>query len=266
MSFLIADPPLHRAKRDSPSASAASRLDLNVGAGDPHRVGFNGLPGGRPQNRPGPDVELRPVPRTGHFGSLYRPFRQRSPSMGARVAQGIEATVHTKQGNLLALHLDQFGLLVCQLVGRGHLDEMGHRSLLFSEFSTFGGNSVGGLGGLPLWRRTAASRGGAFARTPLAGRIRAGRSHTDGRSRTRDRQRGDGGRGRARGPCPGPSHRRAGGGAGMRSGEREEAGNARSSAIPPQGHLCPAVYSPRRAPASVDADSITARVRQTPVR
>jgi hypothetical protein len=38
----------------------------------------------------------------------------------------------------------------------------------------------------------------------------------------------------------------------MRSGEREAAGNARSSAIPPQGHVWPVVYSRRRAPASVD--------------
>jgi hypothetical protein len=50
--------------------------------------------------------------------------------MGAGVAQGIEATVDTKQSDLLALHFDQFGLLVFQLVGRGHLDELGHRSLL----------------------------------------------------------------------------------------------------------------------------------------
>jgi hypothetical protein len=44
MSFLIADPPLHRAKRASPSASAASHLDLNVGAGDPHRVALTACP------------------------------------------------------------------------------------------------------------------------------------------------------------------------------------------------------------------------------
>src|SRR5712692_2457127 len=65
---------------------------------------------------------------------------------------------------------------------------------------------------------------------------RTGRSHTDGRTRRRDGERGDGGRGggRARGPCPGPRYRRAGGGAGTRSGERGAAGSARSCAIPPQ--------------------------------
>ncbi len=52
---------------------------------------------------------------------------QRSPRAGAS-----EAPVHTKQGNLLALHLDKFGLVVCQLVGRGHLNELGQRSLLLS--------------------------------------------------------------------------------------------------------------------------------------
>src|SRR5712691_10041547 len=35
-----------------------------------------------------------------------------------------------EQGNFLALQLDQFGRLVCQLIRRGHLDELGHRSLL----------------------------------------------------------------------------------------------------------------------------------------
>ena len=117
-------------------------------------------------------------------------------------------------------------------------------------------------------RRTAASRGRACARTPLTSRIRTGRSRTDGRTRRRDGERGDGGRGggRARGPCSGPRYRRAGGGAGTRSGERGATGSARSCAIPPQGHVRPVVYSRRRAPASVDADSTTARAGQAHVR
>src|SRR6266436_5834957 len=90
-----------RSMRDCPSGSAASHLDLNVGAGDLHRVALDRLPSGRPQDGPGPDVELRPVPGTCHLGSLDRPFGQRPPSMGAGVAQGIEAPVHTKQDNLL---------------------------------------------------------------------------------------------------------------------------------------------------------------------
>src|SRR6266436_553377 len=119
-----------RSMRDCPSGSAASHLDLNVGAGDPHRVALDRLPSGRPEDGPGPDVELRPVPGTCHLAFLYRPLGQRPLSMGAGIAQGIEAPGHTKQGNLLALHLDQFGLLVCQFVSRGHLNELGHRSLL----------------------------------------------------------------------------------------------------------------------------------------
>jgi hypothetical protein len=77
---------------------------------------------------------------------------------------------------------------------------------------------------VPPWRRAAASRGRAFAHTPLASPIRTGRSRTDGRTRRRDGERGDGGR--ARGPCPGPRHRRAGGGAGTRSRERDATGSA----------------------------------------
>jgi hypothetical protein len=38
-------------------------------------------------------------------------------------------------------------------------------------------------------------------------------------------------------PAPGPGTVGRGGGAGMRSGERAAAGNARSCAIPPQGHV-----------------------------
>ncbi len=68
----------------------------------------------------------------------------RSPRAGA-----FEAPVHTKQGNLLALHLDKFGLLVCQLVGRGHLNGLGIdlSSYLLSTgylLSTVGGLSAGG--------------------------------------------------------------------------------------------------------------------------
>ena len=50
---------------------------------------------------------------------------------------------------LLALHLDKFGLLVCQLVGRGHLNGLGIdlSSYLLSTgylLSTVGGLSAGG--------------------------------------------------------------------------------------------------------------------------
>ena len=43
-------------KRNCPSGSAASPLDLNVSAGDPHRVARDCLPSGRPPASPGPDV------------------------------------------------------------------------------------------------------------------------------------------------------------------------------------------------------------------
>src|SRR5712691_3878689 len=34
---------------------------------------------------------------------------------------------HAQEGDLLAFHFDQLGLLVFQLIGRGHLHEFGHR-------------------------------------------------------------------------------------------------------------------------------------------
>ena len=43
-------------KRNCPSGSAASPLDLNVSAGDPHRVARDCLPSGRPPASLGPDV------------------------------------------------------------------------------------------------------------------------------------------------------------------------------------------------------------------
>jgi hypothetical protein len=55
-----------------------------------------------------------------HEGIQLTRAHQRSPRPGA-----FEAPVHTQQGTLLALHLDQF-------VGRGHFNELGHRSLLLS--------------------------------------------------------------------------------------------------------------------------------------
>jgi len=161
-----------------------------------------------------------------HEGIQPTRAHPRSPRAGA-----FEATVHTKQGNLLALHLDKFGLVVCQLVGRGHLNELGQRSLLSA-----GGSRAAGV----FFAEDCGEPGASVcARTPLTSRIRTGRSRTDGRTRRRDGERGDGGRGggRARGPCPGPRHRRAGGGAGTRSGERGATGSAKSCAIPPQGHV-----------------------------
>src|SRR6058998_2906698 len=51
-------------------------------------------------------------------------------SMGARIAQRVERFSHPKEGDLLAFHFDQLGLLVFQLIGRGHLHEFGHRPFL----------------------------------------------------------------------------------------------------------------------------------------
>jgi hypothetical protein len=59
-------------KRNCPSRSAASHLDLNVSAGDPHRVALDCLPSGRPPASPGRDVELRPVPGAGLPGRAHR--------------------------------------------------------------------------------------------------------------------------------------------------------------------------------------------------
>lgn len=123
--------------------------------------------------------------------------------MGAGVAQGIEATLHTNQGNLLALHPDQFGLLVCQLVGRARL-------------------SVGE---------------GPLAAPLLAGRIRRGvaiRIAEPEEVMVRGVMAvavvtvlG----------APALGHRRAGGEAGTRSREGEATGSAKSCAIPPEGHV-----------------------------
>src|SRR3970282_2929728 len=46
--------------------------------------------------------------------------------MRASIAQRIERFSRPKEGNLLALHFDQFGLLVCTLIGRGRLHEFRH--------------------------------------------------------------------------------------------------------------------------------------------
>src|SRR5438445_11043951 len=57
--------------------------------------------------------------------SLDSPFGQRPSSMGARIAQLVERFLHPKEGDLLAFHFNQLGLLVFQLIGRGHLHEFG---------------------------------------------------------------------------------------------------------------------------------------------
>src|SRR5712692_1999354 len=123
--------------RTWPSRAAASHFDLDVGAGDPHRVAPDLSSRRRPHDSPGLDVEPRPVPGAGHLGSLDRPFGQRPSSMGARIAQRVERFSHTKEGELLAFHFDQLGLLVFQLIGRGHLHEFGHRPFLLWVGSVF---------------------------------------------------------------------------------------------------------------------------------
>jgi hypothetical protein len=62
--------------------------------------------------------------------------------MGAGVAQGIGATDDTKQGDLLALHLDQFGLLVCSSSVVATL--INWAIDLFSSMISFGGISAAG--------------------------------------------------------------------------------------------------------------------------
>src|SRR3990172_2404274 len=119
-----------------PSVGRPSHLDLDVGAGDAHRVAPDLLSGRWPQDGPAPEVELRPMPGAGDLRSFNRPLRQWPPSMGAGVAQGIEGPVHAEEGDFLALHLDRFRLLVCELVGGGHLAEFGHRPLLLRRVWT----------------------------------------------------------------------------------------------------------------------------------
>src|SRR5712692_1796838 len=116
--------------RTWPSGVQASHFDLDVGAGDPHRIALDLSSRRRPHDSPGLDGEPRPVPGAGHLGSLDRPFGQRPSSMGARIAQRVERFSHPKEGELLAFHFDQLGLLVFQLIGRGHLHEFGHRPFL----------------------------------------------------------------------------------------------------------------------------------------
>jgi hypothetical protein len=57
--------------------------------------------------------------------------------MGAGIAQRVERFSHPKEGDLLAFHFDQLGLLVFQLIGRGHLHEFGHRLVLLWVGSGF---------------------------------------------------------------------------------------------------------------------------------
>src|SRR5712671_647784 len=113
-----------------PTRPAASHFDLEVGAGDPHRVAPDLSSRRRPEDGPALDVEPRPVPGAGHLGSLDRPFGQWPSSMGARIAQRVERFFHPKESDLLAFHFDQLGLLVFQLIGRGHLHELGHGPFL----------------------------------------------------------------------------------------------------------------------------------------
>src|SRR5437867_7507967 len=80
---------------------------------------------------------LAPWPGAGHFGSLDRPFGQRPSSMGARIAQRVEGLSHPKEGDLLAFRFDQLGLLVFQLIRRGHIHQFGHRPFLLWVGSVF---------------------------------------------------------------------------------------------------------------------------------
>jgi hypothetical protein len=57
--------------------------------------------------------------------------------MRARIAQRVERFSYAKEGNLLAFYFDQLGLLVFQLIGRGHLHEFGHRPFLLWVGSVF---------------------------------------------------------------------------------------------------------------------------------
>src|SRR5712692_9670424 len=70
------------------------------------------------------------APCQGQVTSAPSTFGQRPSPMGARIAQRVERFSHPKEGDLLAFHFDQLALLVFQLIGRGYLDELGHRSLL----------------------------------------------------------------------------------------------------------------------------------------
>lgn len=56
-----------------------SYLNLDVRPGDANRIARDALPSRCPEDGPGPDVELRPVPGTRHLGPLHRPFGQRPP-------------------------------------------------------------------------------------------------------------------------------------------------------------------------------------------
>src|ERR1700730_3108919 len=50
--------------------------------------------------------------------------------MRTRVVDGVEPTVHVKQGDLLSLYLDQLTLVRFDLVSLRHFDIFGHASLL----------------------------------------------------------------------------------------------------------------------------------------
>src|ERR1700746_2279002 len=111
------------------------KFQLNVRTVHPDFVGAHPLRRRRAEHLAGADLELGAMPGASDLVALEFPLREGSAAMRTSVVDGVELTVHVKQGDLLSLHLNQFPVVRFKLARLRYFDIFGHANLL--DRSTF---------------------------------------------------------------------------------------------------------------------------------
>ena len=101
---------------------------FDVIAFDHDLVTWNALLRRRPQNRAGLQVENRAMPRTCDSGALNVPFRERSATVRAGVADGIVSSLHIEEGYFLLFDCERCRLAGWYVLGLSYLEKFRHNA------------------------------------------------------------------------------------------------------------------------------------------
>ena len=106
--------------------SASLDFDLDIRPCDAHIVARGVVIGRRGEYLSGADIEPRPMPRAGHFMALDVSLGQGAFFVRAGVVEGKEVALDIKQGDFLALDIDQPSVARRDLVRARDLHKLAH--------------------------------------------------------------------------------------------------------------------------------------------
>src|SRR6516162_9712208 len=117
--------PFNKNTRGRPE-SDPSDLDGELPARVPDRIVAHAIPRWATQDGSGRHIEGGAVPGAGDDLALQLALGQRSPAVGARVVNRVEAPVHIKDREAFALDLHELGSPRWNVFDRSHPDEFAH--------------------------------------------------------------------------------------------------------------------------------------------